>query len=128
MYSTPSARNWSHTALFQSSFEKTVHGTDRRFARSITPAFGLLQYILTTCISELAKFFTKFSALVPDPEAKIAIFDIKTVNKTLITFTPQKYKYLSFNAKSFSNIKDYCFFLFCIKKKDFICSENGINN
>lgn len=57
--------------------EKTLILTFNRFARSITPAFGLFVTIkFTLATSDCSKYRTNDSVLLPEPEASMAIFNM----------------------------------------------------
>ena len=65
----------SNLDVSKSAFDNVMEGMCRRAARSCTPAFNLLDTISATLIfSFLEKYSAMFSAFVPVPEAKMAIF------------------------------------------------------
>jgi len=74
MKSAFSFKKLINSVRYISFFEKVFEGTPNRLALPITPAFGLFVTTKVTVARPLSwKYSMMFSALVPEPEAKIMI-------------------------------------------------------
>ena len=98
---TSYSASFSRTGVpsINSSRENTKDGTPNLFTRSCTPALYLFDKTTATLtLSLLAKYCMMFSAFVPDPEAKIAIFFMLLVTTMLCGLADNRPKVMAKGA------------------------------